>query len=546
METRFLSKKNAIIIFTVTCAILFTVNLKAQTPTIKWWYDTHDASFGQTAARDIDKDGKLELVFGCYRNDSSVYALNAEDGSLLWKYNTHPAGSEGCNDVAPIIYDVDNDDTLDVIVPSSCNATTFCFTGVSGTVKWQTPTRGSDSPPTIADIDNDGKPEILHGEFGGYVICINAENGSLAWEIAVNTNSWIQTAPTIVDLNDDGQLDFVVASWAFSNDTNYVYAYRGDNHTLLWKHTVDDVIYHGTAVADLDKDNKPELVIGDYSGKLFALNGEDGSEYWTFTHSPGYYIGAPASIADLDDDGNCEVVFCSWYKIIALRHDSTLFWEYSIPDYATSFRGAALSDVDNDNKPDAVFGTSDGQVIALKGTTGVPIWSIDLAAHYGDTLDFDHAPIIADFDNDDTLDLFIVGGDAKYPDFQNNYGRGYALSIGMGTGPDWLMFQRDIRRQSSLCDGSPISAEEFNTNVTTSVNVFPNPANGSLTIQFPNPKNEEHLLTIYDARGRLIQKIEHITGEMVKVNNDKWQSGLYLFQLHNYNGTMAQGKFIIE
>ena len=59
--------------------LLLTPSLFAQFPEINWWFDTHDASFGQTAAGDIDHDGYLELIFGCYRNDSSVYALNSED-----------------------------------------------------------------------------------------------------------------------------------------------------------------------------------------------------------------------------------------------------------------------------------------------------------------------------------------------------------------------------------------------------------------------------------------------------------------------------------
>lgn len=54
---------------------------------------------------------------------------------------------------------------------------------------WIINTKGSDSPPTIADIDNDNKPEVIHGEFTGYVIAINAENGTQAWEILVDPNS---------------------------------------------------------------------------------------------------------------------------------------------------------------------------------------------------------------------------------------------------------------------------------------------------------------------------------------------------------------------
>ncbi|MBK7691950.1 MAG: PQQ-like beta-propeller repeat protein [Bacteroidetes bacterium] len=136
--------------------IFFSFEVHSQTPQIKWWFDLLDSSFGQSAAGDIDKDGKLEVVFGCYRNDSSVYALNAENGTLLWKYNTHGAG-EGCNDVPIALYDVDNDDTLEVIVPSSCNPKTYCFRGKTGVVQWQAPTAGSDSPPTLGDIDGDGK-----------------------------------------------------------------------------------------------------------------------------------------------------------------------------------------------------------------------------------------------------------------------------------------------------------------------------------------------------------------------------------------------------
>ena len=105
--------RTIIFIFAVSFSLVLINNANAQSPTIKWWYDTNDASFGQSAAGDIDGDGLLEIVFGCYRNDSSVYALNADNGTLLWKYNTHGPGGEGGNDVAQAIYDVDNDSLVE-------------------------------------------------------------------------------------------------------------------------------------------------------------------------------------------------------------------------------------------------------------------------------------------------------------------------------------------------------------------------------------------------------------------------------------------------
>jgi outer membrane protein assembly factor BamB len=481
-------------------------------PQIMWSSSTSDASYGQTAAGDIDGDGKLELVFGCYRNDSSVYALNAEDGSLLWKKNTAAPGVEGCNDVAPVIYDVDGDGELEVILPSSCNPTTFCFNGMNGDIEWETPTRGSDSPPTIGDLDNDGLPEILHGEFGGYVICINAESGSVAWELPVDLNSWIQTAPTILDADGNGQLDFIVATWnSNSGDTNRIYAFRGDDHSPLWQYEVADVVYHGSAVADLDNDGKPEIVLGDYSGTLYCINADDHTLYWDYSYSPGYYNGSPAVIADLDGDQNCEVVFVSWFVVVALHSDGSVAWTQPLPGYDQSFRGVAVGDVDQDSDPDLVLGTTDGKLIALEGSSGLPLWSVDVAYLYGDTFEIDNAPILADFDGDGTLDIFFVGGHGEYPDFFNDYGMAYAFSTtAQQTGPSWLMFQHDICRQSSLCNDSlteikPLLPDQKKQG-REGLSIFPNPVYGktfALSLSGAKP-GEEISVQLFDPTGREI------------------------------------------
>lgn len=489
----------------VLLSLLLSYSSQAQ-PTIKWSFNTKDASFGQSAAADIDGDGKLEIVFGCYRNDSMIYALNAENGTLLWKFNAKGSG-EGCNDVAPIIYDVDGDGAPEVIVPSSCNPKTFCFDGKTGAVKWVCTTRGSDSPPTIADVDGDGKPEILHGQFGGYVLCINAEDGSKAWEIAVDTKSWIQTAPTIVDINNDGDLDFIVGTWNASVKTdNKIYAYRAKDQKLLWSYGINDVMYHGTAVGDLDNDGKKELIIGCYNDTLYCLNAENGSLQWKYSFGDYFYVGGPAIIADLNNDGKCEVVFSAWYKMAALTWDGKLFWEYNIPNYKQSFRGAAIADVNNNAYPDVVFGTDGGSIIALNGQNGSLIFNQNLRSDYGDSLfSMDHAPLIADFDKDGKLDVFAVGGHAEYPDFFKNFGRAYMLSIGVGNGPDWLMFQNDIWRQSNVCANktSKIQSEEI---INNRVKIFPNPSYGDIYCELNLDNTATVDVVLYNLQGQTIAK----------------------------------------
>lgn len=512
-------------------AVLIYNSLLAQVPSIAWWYDVLDSSFGQSAAGDIDKDGKLEIVFGCYRNDSCVYALNAENGSLLWKYNTKTINAEGCNDVAIALYDVDHDDTLEVIVPSSCNPTTFCFRGKTGAVQWQTPTAGSDSPPTIADLDNDGKAEILHGGFDGHVLCINSEDGSMAWSKEVFANSWVQTAPTIVDLNGDGQLDFVVGTWAFSPDTSRIYAYNGSNHSLLWSKAVSDYIYHGTAVANFDQDGKPELVVGDYNGKLYALNGENGSTIWTYQAS--VYIGAPAAIADIDNDTKCDIIYCDAYGVGALTRNGDTMWYYNIPDLATAFRGVAIADINGDHSPDIVFGTRKGKVIVLNGYNGSLIWQLDLAAHIGKSFDIDHAPLIDDFNQDGKIDIFIVGGKTDYPNFQTNYGRAYMITAGIGSGPDWLMFQHDAFRKSSMCD-APLGVSSIQNN-SVELNIYPNPASTNIEL-YSNLHGVAELRTM---DGKLLQSIL-LSGKKVTMNLNDMGSGNYMIVFKTNKGLITK------
>jgi len=195
-----------------------------------------------------------------------------------------------------------------------------------------------------------------------------------------------------------------------------------------------------------------------------------------------YYVGGPAQIADLNNDGRCEVVFTAWYAVVALTWDGKLFWRYNIPNYKQSFRGAAIADINNDAYPDVVLGTDGGDVLALNGNNGSPIFSMNLRSHYGDSLyNIDHAPLVSDFDKDGKMDVFIVGGHAEYPNFYNDFGRAYMLSVAKGNGPDWLMFQQNIRRTSNVCQSHP-SAVVASHNSGTSVRIAPNPFYDNTTI----------------------------------------------------------------
>jgi outer membrane protein assembly factor BamB len=425
-------------------------------PEILWWYDINAPCFGSAATDDFDNDGNLELVFGTYFNDEHVYALNADDGSLLWNYDTG-----GCNDASPVIADVDLDGELEVIIPASSPYEVYCFDGSTGDVEWSTSTgypNCIDSPPAVADVDNDNKPEVILGAWYGNVFCLNGEDGSICWQQTYGTDSYFQAGPNILDLDDDGQLDIVIAQ--FAGDCR-IYALKGDDGTVLWYSDLpQDYMYHGGSFADIDEDGLPEIAIGCYDNNVYVLNGEDGSLLWDYT-AP-YYIASPTSIADLNNDGHLEIVFTSYNYLGVLSYTGNLTWSYIAG--GSMFRGASIADIDGNGILDVVFGSDDGILRVLQGDNGDVVWTLDLEAHYQDTYNIDNAPVIEDFNNDGKLDIFIIGGFGISDPYTNNHGRGYAIAAGNGTGDGWPKFRHDVF--NSACfhfqqNQAPIAVEDY-------------------------------------------------------------------------------------
>lgn len=495
----------------------------AQYPQIMWSYDLNAPSFGSAAVGDLKNNGKLEIVFGTYFNDENIYVLNADSGTLVWKYNT---GS--CNDASPAIADVDGDSNLEVVEPASSGCKVYCFNGKTGEVKWSTPTGHCiDSPPAIADLYNDGKMEIVFGTFEGCVFCLNGKDGSVKWSRCLDeadSTSYIQSEPDLLDLNNDGKLDVVVAQ--FEGDDK-VYALNGIDGTTLWSYGVPDMMYHGGSFADIDEGGKPEIAIGCYDGHIYTLNGEDGSLLWSY--AAPYYVGAPTSIADLNNDNHKEIVFTSYNEVGALSKDGDLLWSYSAG--GDIFRGVSIADIDSNGILDVVFGSYDGMLTALQGDSGKVIWTYDLQADYGKTFQIDNAPVIADFDGDGKLDVFIVGGYGCSDSMSKNQGRAYALKAGNGTGPGWSMFRHDLRH--SGCFEGPWNGVEEQLPVSSkqlAVNAEPNPFTTVTNIKWSVTSGQKtDKIKIYDLSGKLIEETkDNIIGKnlktgvyFVKVNDNK-------------------------
>jgi outer membrane protein assembly factor BamB len=302
----------------------------------------------------------------------------------------------------------------------------------------------------VADLDGDGVPEIVVGSMWkrnhkGDVSVYRADTRKLVWRREFK--GCVQSAPCLIDLNDDKVLDVIAASW---RGDNAVHAFSGKDGKDLWTFETmgeEDTprshlgMYHGVSAGVLRKGDGLRIAFATCStrrGTLFVVDAK-GKLVWKKVL--GEYCFAPTTMADLDGNGQREIVVCG-RKTHAFKHDGEKLWSAD----AGSARGPAIVDLDGDGDLDLVLGARGRKAVALDGPTGKELWSFEATCGKHPYEGLDSGPLVADFDGDGRLDVFLVAGKGTSDKTRGqNYGRAYAIRAGKGQGT-WKTFRGNHRR----------------------------------------------------------------------------------------------------
>ncbi|MBN1889434.1 MAG: FG-GAP repeat protein, partial [Thermoflexales bacterium] len=399
------------------------------------WQATVRAGVNSSAAAaDLNGDGVKDVVvgMGAWHDDSVKYedrtnecgtstpnvptapgnggviALNGTNGSALWTFDTQDWGEWGAGPNGEMANGVRD---------------------------------GVFSSPAVGDVNGDGQPEVVFGSWDNCIYLLD-KNGNPLWgRVPFDyynpstgqdfcgghgffNHDTVWSSPALADLTGDGKLEIVVGgdiSCDDPTDPSKCNRYQVPSGGLLWvirhdgvplaRKWFDQAIFSSPAVADLDNDDNPEIVVG--TGQAFQYK--------------GYYV--TATNLDLGQADVAQALPTKWQATVVGR----------------TFSSPAIGDLDGNGILDVVtiikygeFGLPVGPedwngsyVYALRGNDGSELWRTHATIDDGRSFPINASPVLADITGDDRPEVFFPHAWAV--DVLNSGGTYYARYGGNGS-----------------------------------------------------------------------------------------------------------------
>ena len=286
---------------------------------------------------DIDGDGKKDIIapnsfnqsFSVYRNTSTIGNISfAPRVNFLTALGTQPTFAH--------INDIDGDGKLDVVTANyPVNGfQIFRNTSTIGTISFNTPldytTQGTyPTDIAIADLNNDGKKEIIIGNSQNINVSI-FRNVSTVGDIILATPFQYAVTMTlhglgIADLNNDGKLDIIAAD--FSNSGSSIYA---NTITVLQNNAVNGASFNASSfnagvpftvgsgssdikIDDLNGDGKTDILVGNFQSTFVTIlsNNSNANSSIALSNPINISTGSQAAFVencDLNLDGKPDII----------------------------------------------------------------------------------------------------------------------------------------------------------------------------------------------------------------------------------------------
>lgn len=447
---------------------------------------------GGAAAGDLDHNGTIEIVGMSRFGD--VYAWSA-DGTPLTGF---PRNCGTLMYSTPVLGDINGDSTLEIIVGVYTNKSIYVLNG-DGTNFGNWPFQGTgyiSGSAALADLDNDGLPEIIYGDIDSTIHALNADKSEVAG-FPRKLGGPIRITPSVADIDGDGHLNIIIGT---SNGILYALDYNSSTMPG-WPVTLGAAIASTPSLSDIDNDGHLEIIIGCNNSNLYAFR-TYGQPQGGFPVHVGGVISASPVEGDINGDGLPDIVVGAFDgNIYGINSQGQALPNFPIPAIHNGpiTCAADLCDLDADNRCEIIFG-------------------VKVAGNNLEVIDY-------------RVDL--TNTNFPWPMFGNNPRRtGYYGSFATGI---------------QNTDEIPVAYELAQN--------YPNPFNANTIIRFSIPSAQQVKLTVYDLLGRQIKLLGN--GLMTAGSHEVlWDgtsdlgttttSGIYFYRLETANKTFTNRMTLLK
>lgn len=492
---------------------------------------------------DMDGDGVTEIIACCYTNHSPWYSsgfhvIDGRTGEL--KY-TIPTVEYVCAGQCMSIADSDSDGYPELYLLGRDHYL-YCYTH-TGEIRWQS----SNTIPLNfllypADVNNDGNPELVCGEY-----IYNAVTGQLLLHGSMEETGMGYGAPhgvfvcsayylySLVDMDNDNTLEVVAGNSIYKLDIQNNSGEIGNTWSLLRQADLVPEIdnYDGqTFIVDFDNDGDLDVcvvgtqnLLGVYNHVLDIYVWEGQTSEIIAHEKLDVNSRTGASIpysGDLNNDDYPEIIFSILYGMVAYEYDNDSPNKMKQVHHHAPFgetSGFTVFDFNQDGQNEIVYrGTRELYIV-----DGVTLQNLctPISAYSGTVTEY---PVVADVNADGNAEIIVT---RAYEPWGGNNAEGWVSVYGSKIPGAWSSARRVWNQWA-------YNSVNINEDLTVPQYLF------DVSTEFPNGKRPFnaflHQMPLIDTDGNLFNVATDVVGYFINMNTSNTNPDLELSMVYGNQG----------